>query len=97
MGNISCSNGGVNYTVAPVVGFSGPTALNLVVTNGVNYAAAPTITVAATNLVAGTALVTGDFNITVAQGKVVSIYLKTTATAVYSAPPALTLVPSLRE
>ena len=91
VGGLSTSNGGVNYTVIPTVGFAGPTALNLVADGGSGYTTAPTITVDATNLVTGTNLTTASFTITVNQGKIVSVYLNAGTTATYSAPPALTL------
>ncbi|WP_353084964.1 GEVED domain-containing protein [Flavobacterium sp.] len=90
IGDVFTTNGGANYTVAPQVGFSGPTALNLVTSGGSGYTAAPTITVTGGTQPAGaTALVTGDFTITVNQGKVVSVYLNTTVTKTYITPPTL--------
>jgi gliding motility-associated-like protein len=90
VGDVFTTNGGANYTVAPQVGFSGPTALNLVTSGGSGYTAAPTITVTGGTQPAGaTALVTGDFTITVNQGKVVSVYLNTTVTKTYITPPTL--------
>ena len=89
VGGITTTNGGVNYTVAPLVGFAGPTALNLVTASGSGYTTAPTITVTGGTLVSGTALATGNFAITVNQGKVVSVYLNATTTATYSVPPTL--------
>ncbi len=97
VGAISTSNGGVNYSVVPTVGFAGPTALNLVSNPGTigSYATAPTITVDATNLVTGTNLTTSNFTITMNQGQIVSVYLNATTTATYSAPPTLTLSSAL--
>ncbi len=91
VGAISTSNGGNNYTIAPVVGFAGPTALNLVTAQGAlgSYASAPTITVSGGNLVSGSALTTSNFTITLNQGKVVSVYLNASTTACYSTPPTL--------
>jgi len=89
VGAISCTNGGVNYTVAPTVGIAGPSALNLVTNPGSGYAANPTIIVSGGNLVSGTALTTSNFTITCNQGKVVSVYLNTGTTATYSTPPTL--------
>ena len=86
---VFCTNAGNNYTVAPLVGFSPPTALNLVTNTGSGYAAAPTITVTGGILVAGTALTSANFAITVNQGKVVSVYC--TGTAQYSVLPTLTM------
>ncbi len=91
VGNISAASGGVNYTIAPTIGFAGPSALNLVTNGGSGYASAPTITVDATNLVSGTNLISSAFTITMNQGKIVSVYLTSPGTAVYSAPPTLTL------
>ena len=93
VGAISTSNGGLNYTVAPLVGFAGPATLNLVTNPGSGYTAAPTITVvaAANTLVSGTALTSANFTITVNQGKVISVYLNTGTTATYSVPPTLTI------
>jgi hypothetical protein len=89
IGGITTSNGGVNYTVAPLVGFAGPTAINLVTAAGSGFTTAPTITVTGGTLVSGTALATGNFTITVNQGKVVSVYLNASTTATYSVPPTL--------
>jgi hypothetical protein len=87
VGSVFTTNGGVNYTIAPTVGFSGPTAINLVTDGGSGYAAAPTVTVTGGTLVSGTALSSSNFTVTVAGGKVVSVYL--TGTATYSVPPTL--------
>ena len=87
VGALSTTNGGNNYTVAPTVGFSGPTTLNLVTNGGSGYTTAPTITVTGGTLVSGTALATGNFTITVNGGLVESVYL--TGTATYSVPPTL--------
>jgi len=89
VGNISTANGGVNYTVAPLVGFAGPPTLNLVTNTGSGYTAAPTVVVTGGTLVSGTALATANFTITMNQGKVVSVYLNTATTATYSVPPTL--------
>jgi hypothetical protein len=90
VGNISTTNGGVNYTVAPTVGFAGPTAINLVTAGGSGYTTAnPTITVTGGTLISGTALTTSNFTITVNQGRVVSVYLNASTTATYSTPPTL--------
>ena len=91
VGNIFTTNGGLNYTVAPQVGFAGPTQLNLVTNSGSGYTAAPTITVSGGTLVSGLALTTTNFTITTNQGKVVSVYLNTGTTATYSTPPTLTM------
>jgi len=89
VGGLYTSGGGVNYTVAPTVGFAGPTALNLVTNPGSGYTAVPTITVTGGTLISGTALSTSNFTITVNQGKVVSVYLNASTTACYSVPPTL--------
>ena len=90
VGTIFTTNGGVNYTVAPTVGFTGPTALNLVTSQGSGYTAAPTLTVTGGTLVTGTALSATNFTVTVNQGKVVSVYLNTTS-ATYSVPPTISI------
>ena len=89
VGNISTTNGGNNYTVAPVVGFALPPALNLVTAAGTGFTSAPTITVTGGNLVSGTALTTFNFTITVNQGMVESVHLNTGTTATYSTLPTL--------
>ncbi len=89
VGAISTTGGGVNYTVAPTVGFAGPTAINLVTNGGSGYTAAPTVTVTGGNLVSGTALTSSSFTVVVANGRVVSAYLNTATTATYSVPPTL--------
>lgn len=90
VGSISATNGGVNYTVAPQVGFSLPTALNLVTNPGSGYTTAPTITVTGGNLVAGTALTSANFAITVNNGMVESVYVTGTG-AQYSVLPTLSI------
>ena len=89
VGAISTTNGGLNYTVAPLVGFAGPPTLNLVTNAGSGYTAAPTVVVTGGTLVSGTALATTNFIVTMNQGKVVSVYLNTATTATYSVPPTL--------
>ncbi len=91
VGAISTTAGGNNYTVAPTVGFAGPTALNLVTNSGSGYTSAPTVTVTGGTLVSATALATANFTITVNQGRVVSVYLNVGTTACYSVPPTLTI------
>ena len=88
VGAISTTNGGLNYTVAPLVGFAGPTALNLVTNSGSAYVTAPTVVVTGGTLVSGTALAATNFTVTMNQGKVVSVYLNST-TVLYSVPPTL--------
>jgi hypothetical protein len=90
VGAISTTNGGLNYTVAPLVGFAGPPTLNLVTNAGSGYIAAPTVVVTGGTLVSGTALATTNFIVTMNQGKVVSVYLNTFTSATYSVPPTLT-------
>ncbi len=89
VGAVFTTNGGNNYTIAPTVGFAGPTALNLVTASGSGYVSNPTITVTGGNLVSGTALTTASFTITCNQGKVVSVYLNAGTSACYSTPPTL--------
>jgi PKD repeat protein len=89
VGALTTSNGGVYYTVAPTVGFTGPTGINLVTNPGSGYTTNPTISLSGGTLVSGTALTTSSFTITVNQGQVVSVYLTTPGTACYSVPPTL--------
>lgn len=88
VGNVYATNGGVNYSVAPQVGFSLPTALNLITNPGSGYTAVPTITVTGGNLVSGTALTSSNFTITVNNGTIESVYL-TGGSATYSTLPTL--------
>ncbi len=89
VGNISTTNGGVNYTLPPVVGFAGPTAINLVTNGGSGYTSAPTIIVSGGTLISGSALLSGNFTINVANGQIVSVYLNANTTSTYSSPPSL--------
>jgi hypothetical protein len=89
VGAISTTNGGLNYTVAPTVGFSLPTEINLVTNPGSSYAAIPTVTVTGGTLVSGIALTSSNFTITVNNGTVQSVYL-TSGTGLYSTLPTLT-------
>jgi hypothetical protein len=89
VGSLFTTSGGVGYTVAPLVGFSGPTAINLVTNGGSGYTTAPTITVTGGTLISGSALTSSNFTITVAGGRVVSVYLNASTTALYSVPPTL--------
>ncbi len=89
VGGLITTGGGVNYSVAPTVGFAGPTAINLVTNAGSGYTAAPTITVTGGTLVSGSALTSSNFAITVANGQIVSVYLNASTTATYSVPPTL--------
>lgn len=89
VGAISTTSGGLNYTVAPLVGFAGPPTLNLVTNAGSGYTTAPTVVVTGGTLVSGTALATTNFTVTMNQGKVVSVYLNTLTSATYSVPPTL--------
>ncbi|NDB34735.1 MAG: hypothetical protein EB023_05200, partial [Flavobacteriia bacterium] len=69
----------------------GPPTLNLVTNQGSGYATAPTVTVAGGTLISGTALTSANFTVTMAQGKVVSVYLNTGTTATYAVPPTIGL------
>ncbi len=89
VGSMLAGSGGANYTVAPVVGFTGPNGLNLLTAGGSGYTSTPTITVAGGTLVTGTALTSAAFRITVNRGKVISVYLNSSTTAMYSVPPTL--------
>lgn len=91
VGSLAGLRGG-NYSVAPAVGFTVPTRVNLVQTQGSGYLAAPTVTVSGgTNVNGGTA---PTFTVNVAEGRVISVYVATTGTACYSVPPTLTLTAS---
>jgi len=93
VGDVFTTNGGANYTVAPQVGFSGPTALNLVTNGGSGYTGttAPTLTITGgTQPVGATAYVSSDFTITVNNGRLVSVYL-TNTTKTYITPPTITI------
>jgi hypothetical protein len=89
VGSMLASYGGVNYTVAPVVGFTGPNGINLLTAGGSGYTGTPGIVVTGGTLVAGTALTTAAFTITVNRGKVISVYLNAGSNAMYSVPPTL--------
>lgn len=89
VGAISTTNGGVNYTVAPQLAFSGPTALNLVTSGGSGYTSLPTVTATGGTQTATNTYTSSDFTVTVSQGRVVSVYL--TGTRTYITPPTLTL------
>jgi len=89
VGGISTTNGGVNYSAAPSVGFPLPTGfLNLIVTEGAGYTSAPTVTLSGgTKLTGGT---DPTFTVTMAQGKVVSVICSGGGT-LWTVPPTLTL------
>ena len=91
VGSISTSSPGFNYTVAPQVGFAGPTAINLVTSGGSGFTTVPTITVSGSLPISGAALVSSDFIITVDTGKIISVYLKLGTIACYTVPPTLTI------
>jgi hypothetical protein len=91
VGSVFVSGGGVNYTVAPIVGFAGPTGLNLVTSQGSGYASLPIVNVSGGTLISGSPLNSGNFIVTANQGKVISVYLAGGTTATYSVPPTLTL------
>jgi hypothetical protein len=95
IGRVSVLTGG-QYTVAPMIGFTPPLALNLVSNPGSGYVVAPTVIVSGGTLISGTALTTSSFTITLNQGKIVSVYLNSAATTATTAPkysvlPTLTL------
>ncbi len=72
VGALTTTNGGVNYSSAPDVGFSLPTAFkNLVTAGGSGYTAAPSILISGGTQLAGGSVPT--FTVTVSQGKVVSV------------------------
>lgn len=87
VGSVFFPNGGVNYTTAPTIGFSPPTAINLVTNGGSGYTTAPTITITGTPIT-GTA---PAYTVVVSQGKIVSVYVPaaTATSAVYATPPTL--------
>jgi hypothetical protein len=88
VGNITTANGGNNYTVAPTVGFSLPTGINLITNVGSAYTAAPTITITGGTLVSGTGIVSSNFVISTNGGVVQSVYLNTSSST-YSTLPTL--------
>ena len=94
LGNLSTFNGGLNYTVAPTVGFSPPTTLNLVTNSGSGYTTAPTIVVTGGNLVSGVGLTSANFTITVNNGSVVSVYY-TAVTGSAANTPTYSVLPTL--
>jgi len=77
---------GLNYTVAPLVGFTPPNGINLVTAAGSGYTSAPTVAVSG-----GTVVNSGTttFNVTVNQGKIIAIYW--TGTQTYSVLPTITI------
>ena len=78
------ATGGVNYTVAPTVGFGLPTLINLVTSGGTGYGTAPTVGFAGGGGTgaAGTAVI--------ANGRVVSVYI-TNGGSGYTSWPTVTL------
>ena len=86
--SISVATGGVNYTVAPSIGFGFPTSYNLVTAGGTGYTSAPTVTVTSGTNVTG--FTNPTFTVTVNQGKVVSVYCSGGGSG-WLTPPTLTL------
>ncbi|MEO8147352.1 MAG: T9SS type A sorting domain-containing protein [Bacteroidia bacterium] len=73
VGGITTTNGGIGYTSAPTVGFPFPTtSTNLVTNPGAGYTSAPTVTLSGNTFLTGGSNPT--FTVTVANGKVVSVY-----------------------
>lgn len=89
VGGITTTNGGVNYSAAPQVGFSLPTGfLNLITNSGSGYTGNPTITVSGGTLLPGGT--NPSFSVVVAQGKVVSV-ICTAGGSLWQSPPTITL------
>jgi len=93
VGSIAALRGGY-YGVAPTVGFSAPSRVNLVQTQGSGYLAAPTVSVAGGTQISGAAMVAGDFQVNVAEGRVISVYYTGATSKIYSVPPTLSLTAS---
>jgi len=71
VGAISTTNGGVNYSAAPTVGFPLPTGfLNLMLTPGTGYTGSPTVTI--TGGTHQTTFTNPTITVTTAQGQIVS-------------------------
>jgi hypothetical protein len=70
VGSVYVTNGGVNYTAAPTVGFSLPTGINLVASQGDGYTSTPTVTITGGGGTGG-----GTGTAIIADGKLVSVYL----------------------
>jgi len=80
VGSVYVTNGGVNYTVNPTgVGFSLPTGINVVNNQGAGYVSTPTVNFTPAG---------GSGTVTVADGKIVSIYL---SGGNYTSWPTITL------
>lgn len=79
------------YTVAPTVGFSAPSFVNLVTAQGAGYTSAPTVTVAGGTLISGVAIASGDFQVNIAEGRIISVYYIGAATKIYSVPPTISI------
>jgi hypothetical protein len=91
VGAISTSNGGVNYTVAPTVAISMPTAINLITNPGSGYTTAPTITVTGGVLAAGSvAYLPADFVFITTNGKVMSVHFSAGVAKNYTTQPTIT-------
>ncbi|MEI6312383.1 MAG: fibronectin type III domain-containing protein [Bacteroidota bacterium] len=82
--SISLATGGVNYTVAPLIGIGFPTSQNLVTAGGSGYTTAPIVAISGGSTVTGFSNPT--FTVTVNQGKVVSVYVATAGSGWLTAP-----------
>lgn len=79
------------YNSVPEVGFSLPPLVNLMASQGVGYTSLPTITVTGGTLISGTAVVSADIQLNIADGRLISAYYTGAATKIYSVPPTITL------
>jgi hypothetical protein len=80
------------YNAVPAVGFSAPFIANLVTAQGSGYGVTPpTVSVAGGTLISGTAMVAGDFQVNVADGRVISVYYNGATAKIYSVPPTISL------
>ncbi len=79
------------YISAPSVGFAAPTRVNLVQAQGTGFSSATTIDVSGGTLISGAAMVAADFQVNVAQGRVISVYYTGSLTKIYSVPPTLAI------
>jgi|GEM_PF-878916 len=80
------------YNTVPAVGFSAPLLANLATAQGSGYGTtAPTVSVVGGTLISGAAMVAGDFQINVANGRVISVYCTSATSKIYSVPPTISL------
>jgi hypothetical protein len=80
------------YNTVPAVGFSAPLIANLVTAQGSGYGTTPpTVSVVGGTLISGVAMVAGDFQVNVADGRVISVYYNGVTSKIYSVPPTISL------